>query len=106
MKTRCNMKNQMHDERNNGATNILVIGDWVIDEHWLMGVHRSRTSTRVGQKHYRSIQNLHSTVHALCGAGRTAGLLSRALRHKDHAFNVIGVGLWHTGDTQSLEAML
>jgi ATPase family associated with various cellular activities (AAA) len=98
--------NRIHGERNNNATNILVLGDWVVDEHWLVGIHRSRTSTRVGQAHYRSIQNFDSTISALCGAGRTAGILSHAHQHKDHAFKVIGVGLWHPGDTHSLESML
>lgn len=98
--------NQNRNENFNAATNILVVGDWVIDEHWLVGVHRSRTSTRVGQNHYRSIQNLSSTQIALCGAGRTAGLLDRAQRHKNPAFNLIGLGLWNQGDTETLEAML
>lgn len=29
---------------------ILVIGDWRVDEHWLVGFHRSKTSSRVAER--------------------------------------------------------
>jgi hypothetical protein len=97
---------KLGDENHKRPTNILVVGDWVIDEHWLVGIHRSRTSTRVGRVHYRTIQTLQSTVTALCGAGRTAGLLYRARKYDQPLFNVTGVGLWHVKDTGYLRGML
>jgi ATPase family associated with various cellular activities (AAA) len=100
------LTDQIHAERSNDTQTILVVGDWVIDEHWLVGVHRSRTSTRVGHVHYRSIQNLHSSVMALCGAGRTAGILYRAQAHAQRAYNLIGIGIWHPDDTEYLRTML
>jgi hypothetical protein len=94
-------------ELNDGSINVLVVGDWIVDEHWLMGVHRSRTSSRVGRAHYRSIQNLSSTVTSFCGAGRTAAILYRAAAvGQKSLYNLMGLGVWHSGDNVSLEAML
>jgi hypothetical protein len=57
------------------AKKILVVGDWFVDEHWVMGVHRSATSSRTGHAHYRALHNMSSTVQSFCGAGLTASLL-------------------------------
>lgn len=93
--------------RQNENNTILVVGDWLVDEHWVVGAHRSRTSSRVGQVHYRSIQDSESTVTSFCGAGRTAAILHRAQPGRQVAeFSVVGLGVWHQDDTKALEAML
>jgi hypothetical protein len=99
-------QNKLDDENYKPPKAVLIVGDWVIDEHWLVGIHRSRTSTRVGQVHYRTIQTLQSTVMALCGAGRTAGILYRARAQDKPLYDVIGIGLWHVQDTEYLQGML
>jgi hypothetical protein len=86
---------------------ILVIGDWLVDEHWVVGVQRSKTSSRVGRAHFRALQDPDSTVTSFCGAGRTAGILHRAQFCGDsNVFGIIGLGVWHEDDQSSLEAML
>ncbi|MCP4695544.1 MAG: AAA family ATPase [Gammaproteobacteria bacterium] len=88
---------------------ILVIGDWLVDEHWITGIHRSPTSSRTGQAHYRTLQLPTSTIHSLCGAGHTASILHHAKHgpeNKDKFCDIIGVGLWHKEDSGILAGML
>ncbi len=83
------------------------MGDWLVDQHWIMGIHRSRTSSRVGQTHYRTLQDLNSTVTSFCGAGRTAAILHRAqIGGNDNLFGIVGLGVWHPRDITALEALL
>jgi hypothetical protein len=86
---------------------ILVIGDWLVDEYWVVGVQRSKTSSRVGKAHYRALQSPDSTVTSFCGAGRTAAILHRAQSSgDDNIFGIVALGVWHPDDQASLEAML
>src|ERR1700737_2028857 len=85
---------------------ILIVGDWVVDEHWVIGVHRSPTSSRTGQSHYRALHHSGSTVESLCGAGRTASILDQVRFQGKDFSKIIGVGLWHQDDTDVLTAML
>ncbi|MDL1982442.1 MAG: ATP-binding protein [Deltaproteobacteria bacterium] len=86
---------------------VLIVGDWLVDEHWVTGVHRSSTSSRTGDAHYRALHSLTSTVKSFCGAGQTASLLYN-IHHfgtNPSQYNITGIGLWHKDDTQSLESM-
>jgi|WetSurMetagenome_2_1015567.scaffolds.fasta_scaffold30767_3 hypothetical protein len=42
----------------NRVKRILVVGDWIVDEHWVTGIHRSPTSSRTGQTHRRALHSL------------------------------------------------
>ena len=87
--------------------NILIIGDWLVDEHWIMGVHRSSTSSRVGQNHFRGLQTADCALQSFCGAGQTASVLLRAQGDEEKNFcNLLGVGIWHKKDTPYLTSML
>lgn len=48
---------------------LLVIGDWVVDEHWVVGRDRSTTASRRGEAHFHALHDPSSSVEALCGAG-------------------------------------
>ncbi|MFZ1005530.1 MAG: AAA family ATPase, partial [Candidatus Sulfotelmatobacter sp.] len=85
---------------------ILVVGDWVVDEHWVIGIHRSPTSSRTGRHHYRALHPPDATVESLCGAGRTASVLHQVKLDKERFCEIVGVGLWHPDDTAALTAML
>jgi len=91
----------------NKMKKILIVGDWLVDEHWVTGVHRSSTSSRTGVAHYRALHSLNSTVESFCGAGQTASLLYNIKRYGTNSgqYNISGIGLWHKDDTQSLESM-
>lgn len=84
---------------------ILVVGDWFVDEHWVMGVHRSASSSRTGDAHYRALHNMSSTVQSFCGAGLTASLLYQVEENNKRLFDIYGIGLWHHNDTDILKEM-
>ena len=77
-----------------------------VDEHWVLGVHRSKTSSRTGDAHYGTLQNPDSTVVSFCGAGLTAAILHRARSTEGDPFGITGLGVWNENDQPVLEAML
>jgi hypothetical protein len=85
---------------------ILVMGDWVLDDHWVIGIHRSPTRSRTGQSHFRALHLPSSTVQSLCGAGRTASVLHQVKLRGEPFCSIAGIGLWHAEDTAALTAIL
>lgn len=86
---------------------ILLIGDWLIDEHWLTGIHRSATSSRIGQSHFRGLQSPGCAIHSFCGAGQTASALLRSTDENGaNQFRIFGIGIWNDSDTDFLSSML
>lgn len=85
----------------------LIVGDWFVDEHWSVGVHRSSSSSRTGRGHYRALQPLWGEVRAFCGAGRSAFFL-RNVRGEDGApffGTLFGLGFWNGKDTDALRTL-
>ncbi len=80
---------------------ILVVGDWIVDEHWVTGIHRSMTSSRVGQVHSRTLHGPQSCVVCLAGAGKVASVLYQTQRRR-----ILGVGMWHPADGDALARLL
>lgn len=69
---------------------ILLLGDWVVDDNWVTGIHRSSTASRIGPSHFRSLHNKESTVQGFCGAGQTASLLCLAKdENSDPLFEIV-----------------
>ena len=91
------------------ARTILVIGDWVIDDNWLVGTHRSQTAANGGFAHYRSLNLPDNVVRRLSGAGYVASLLHAASGGPTSetlgGFNILGVGLWDPADKDYLRGM-
>lgn len=84
---------------------VLVAGDWVVDDNWVIGTHRSPTSTRTGSGHYRSLHRLNSSVQSFCGAGRTASLLFNAETATTNIASIVGLGVWHPKDEPIIRNM-
>jgi hypothetical protein len=87
---------------------ILIIGDWVVDDYWLVSNHRSETSSRTGLMHHRALHRLNASIRAFCLAGQTASVLHKSrLSEKDPSplFDILGVGLWHKDDDIPLLAL-
>jgi len=92
---------------------ILVVGDWVIDENWILIEHDSDTSTHVGRIHYRSlIDQVDAQILNLCGAGHVArslyGLAENLRVQKSvslPSLKLYCLGLWHPNDTHLLESL-
>ena len=87
--------------------NILVVGDWVVDEYLVTGIHRSKTASRTGHAHYRTLHPLTGSIQSFCAAGQVASLLKNAVGADDQPlFSVFGLGVWHENDTPMLNALL
>jgi hypothetical protein len=88
---------------------ILVVGDWVVDEHWVTSIHRSKTRSRTGISHHRSIQEPDGSVITLAGAGKTTSILYDTVSDTDEKpkrYELIGLGEWHTEDEATLAHLL
>ena len=86
--------------------NIIVVGDWFVDEHWVTGIHRSSSASRTGMAHHRVIQNMDSQIESFCGAGRTASLLYNIDSEKiQKNYSIYGIGIWHEHDKETLKNM-
>jgi len=103
-------KTEAHTSTRDSATdrniNILVVGDWLVDEHWVVGKHRAASSSRTGRSHSRALHSENCSVRSLCGAGQVATVLYQAKLADTHPFQINGVGIWHRADTDILRHML
>jgi hypothetical protein len=92
--------------------NVLVVGDWLLDEHWVVDVQRQPSSSRVGLRHSRALEPIGGTTRALCGAGQVASILASATDGTPSdgettcCFTVYGIGLWAKRDGYILEQMM
>ncbi|HEV7670192.1 MAG TPA: AAA family ATPase [Thermoanaerobaculia bacterium] len=96
---------------------VLVVGDWLVDDHWVVAEARSPTASRIGKTLFRSLQGTLGSATSLCGAGRTASILVGAVwtnpdQPADKAdqdvkpFEVAGIGTWHRSDTDYMHTLL
>ena len=87
-------------------TSVLVVGDWVVDEHLVVGEHRSPYGSRRGELHTRVLNSDNSSVLSLSGAGQVATILHQATLKDKKKFHILGVGVWYKGDDYGLKSML
>jgi hypothetical protein len=103
---------------------VVVVGDWLVDDHWVVAEARSPTASRVGKVLFRSLQGTVGSATSLCGAGRTASILAGATwespkesasphiakrspkERSDHPFQVAGIGTWHVRDQEYMQTLL
>ena len=83
---------------------VLVLGDWLVDEHWVFGIHRSSTASRTGDMHLRALHLRDSVVQAFCGAGRSAYFLQQLYCREgmSPSTGMVGLGFWHRLDDDTL----
>ena len=62
--------------------NILIVGDWFVDEYWFLVRHYSDISSHIGPLHYRIASKPREYVKNLCGAGLVAQVLYRLKKYK------------------------
>lgn len=115
-----------------GKPKILVIGDWFIDENWLMAKTNNYHSTDVGEAHYESlVEGPANFVLSVCGVasvlkilsgdgmGINPGILVKDSEDCDSKvktneinksliskYDIVGVGAWNPRDTQIIERIL
>jgi DNA replication protein DnaC len=89
--------------------NVLVIGDWLIDENWVTGVHRSATSSRTGRQHFRGLNDTKGATEQVCAAGLTGAIIHRTfekVQFQNDQYTTIGIGICHVDDEKAIEQIL
>ena len=88
---------------------ILVVGDWFVDEHSIVGTEYSETSSHVGKQHYRSkISDVKTRTLSLTGAGGIARLL-HSIEYEDGTkpnIDIRGLGYWDPKDTRLMASFI
>ena len=77
------------------SSTVLVVGDFFIDENWLMARTDNYHSTDVGKAHYDSqINGPNSFVSSVCGAATVLKTLAGSKDESDFtkAYQFIGMG--------------
>ncbi len=85
---------------------VLVVGDWNVDEHWVVDDHRSPSGSRTGKRHSRALHLPECSVRSLCGAGQVATILHQSHLTGSDQILLYGLGIWHPDDTDELMQML
>ncbi len=94
---------------------ILVIGDWFMDENWLMAKTSNYNSTDVGDAHYNSqIEGPANFVLSVCGVASVLKILSgdgtlddlQINEEINKRYDLIGVGAWNPRDTEIIQRIL
>lgn len=93
------------------SLNILVVGDWVIDDDWLVGSHSNPTSSAPANAHFRSLVGRERLHLGVCGAGRVVRPLLHNRQSSGHheqlkRLNILGIGLWAKGDGDQIKELL
>lgn len=84
---------------------IVVIGDWFIDENWLIAKHNTDTSSHTGDKHYLSKNKaIDNRMISLCGASEILEVLRTYFKDTDIEF--IAFGAWNKKDDKILKCTL
>lgn len=89
------------------SQNLLIVGDWVIDEYWILVKHYSEISSHTGYNHYRLSSQSNETVADLCGAGHVARVLYQ-LNTEEHpdSYKIVGLGKWDDADTELISHLV
>ncbi len=93
-----------------GRWKVLVVGDWIVDEDWVVAPEDSSTSAlQPNERHFLTTFDQPSVgTKRLCGTALTASAI-RSFCLPDGAggwfrpFDVYGLGVWHPSDSAYLE---
>jgi hypothetical protein len=83
---------------------ILVVGDWVVDENWLVTkeISSPKLYSGVGKERYCSRKtSVNSQILSLCAAGGVTRML-HSFNNEQSNFDIHGLGFWDPNDTDFL----
>lgn len=92
-----------------GPKRILIVGDWVVDDHWVTSTHRAAEAIRRGRTHVRALHPVQGIVESLGAAGRAASILQCAVSADSSGsapLQVIGLGNWCQDDHEVITSLL
>lgn len=81
---------------------IIIAGDWVVDEYWYLVRQHSEISSHTGFVHYRSSSKPTERIVDLCSAGHVARVLFTLRLAPGPYYRIWGIGDWNAGDTEHL----
>lgn len=81
--------------------NILLVGDWTLDEHWVTGSHSISTSSRTGGTHRFIHNDINEEIINVSGAGRVASSL---LKCADLEVNLFALGVWEENGNERISS--
>lgn len=85
---------------------IIIIGDWFIDENWLVAKHKTYSSSHTGDIHYLSKhKNIDRRMISLCGAPEIFEIL-RSYFKGSGKYGFFGYGVWNTYDDNIIQCTL
>ncbi len=99
-------------ERVSSPKDILIVGDWVVDEYWHLVTHHSDISSHIGFDHYRSIPRQQTTetevfLMDLCGAGHVSRIIRTIAGDEGRSnLKMWGLGIWHPLDKRPIKNLL
>lgn len=91
-----NSDQKINIELPNKSQNILIVGDVMLDEHWVTGRQNLSTSSRTGRYHLYVKNGVQENTAFLSGAGRSIIFL------KDEVGTMTVLGKWNMEDTDTL----
>lgn len=81
---------------------VVIIGDWFVDENWLMAKQESYSSSHTGINHYLSKHKFGKRMTSLCGAFELLVVLKKYFDKVKKNYEFIGFGAWNTNDNEIL----
>ena len=86
---------------------VMVIGDWFIDENWLMARHNSYNSSHTGDVHYLSkYSDINKPMIGLCGVPAILGILRSQMLHLNRDCLIAAFGIWNKKDDKKLKCVI
>lgn len=86
---------------------ILVLGDWVVDENFLVTIDSAPLKSYEGvgdQRYYSRKTKVNSQILSLCAAGGLTRML-HSLNDTSAHIDIFGLGCWEPGDTKYLATL-
>lgn len=88
------------------SKNLLIVGDWVIDEYWFLLRHKSKLSSHTGLMHFRMASKPNDVIADLCGAGHIARIIYEITKETNKKITIQGLGLWNERDTDFIKHLI
>jgi hypothetical protein len=84
---------------------IVVIGDWFVDENWLVTRQSLFQSSGAGEAHFHARhKEVDKRMITLCGAAALLEVLRSHLSEADYEF--VGLGAWNQGDNEVIKCTI
>lgn len=93
-------------EQSSDGKTVVIIGDWFIDENWLVSKQKIYHSSNTGDIHFQARhKSVTEPIISLCGAAAIMEVLSSHFK-KDSSYKFIGVGSWNHNDDDIIQCVL